>query len=259
MTNDFVSRRVAEKNSWYVADQRAEQLGTPGFRWALRQRWSLFERAIDAWLMRGTRFGGDLRVLDAGCGDGINMSILEGMLSARGFEPLLVGSDYNDVRLERASDEGRRPVVKADLRQVPFSDAAFDVVLCSHVLEHIHEDMVAMREIARIVAPGGLVIVAVPNEGCISARLRNHLVQRSILRTTDHVQFYTAGSLLARLDEAGLQPIAPVMREGFFLPHMGIYLRFRETAIGRALIEATARLVPSQSAGLVVALERRDP
>lgn len=259
MTSDLVRRRVGEQNHWYVSDQRATQLGTPGARWALEQRWRLFERAIDAWLTRGTRSGGALRVLDAGCGDGISMSVLEAMLSARGFDSLLIGSDYNGVRLSRATDDGRRPVVEADLRHAPFVDGAFDVVLCSHVLEHISEDVTAMRELARMVAPDGLVIVAVPNEGCASARLRNHILQRSILRTTDHVQFYTAGSLITRLGEAGLRPIEPVMGEGVFLPHLGVYTRLRETALGRSLIEAAARLAPGQSAGLVVALERGEP
>ena len=255
MTSYFDRRRVANQDHWYVSDQRLTLLGTPGARWALEQRWKLFERAIDAWLVRGARSKGNLRVLDAGCGDGINMRVLEDLLSSRGFEPLLTGSDYNPLRLARASEEGRRPVVEADLRHAPFEDGAFDVVLCSHVLEHIPEDLAAMRELARMTAPGGLVIIAVPNEGCGLARLRNHFLQRSILRTTDHVHFYTARSLVSRLRLAGFRPITPVMGEGFFLPHLGAYLRLRETDFGRSLIELLGRVFLGQSAGLVVAME----
>lgn len=256
---DKVRRRIDEQNHWYVSDQRATQLGTPGARWALGQRWKLFARAIDVWLAKGGRSGGLLRVLDAGCGDGINMTVLEEILSGRGFKIQLIGCDYNQLRVARASDEGRRSVVLADMRCAPFPDSSFDVVLCSHVLEHIAEDVTAMRELARIAASDGLVIVAVPNEGCASARLRNHVLQRSILRTTDHVHFYNSGSLVSRLREAGLNPIAPVMREGVFIPHLGVYTRLRETAVGRSLIELAARVSFGQSAALVVALKRRQP
>ncbi len=255
MTRSIVDRRVAENNEWYVDDQRAAQFGTPGARWALGLRWRLFERVIDTWIERNSlRTTQPLRVLDAGCGDGINMSVLETILVKRGFEAQIVGSDYNSVRLSRARDNGRRPVVEADLRQTPFASGSFDVVLCSHVLEHIREDVAAMHELARVVKPGGLVIVAVPNEGCAAARLRNHVIQRSILRTTDHVQFYTTDTLLARLAEAGLRSIGPVAREGLFIPHLGVLTRLREMAFGRALIALVARLLPSQAAGLVVGL-----
>jgi 2-polyprenyl-3-methyl-5-hydroxy-6-metoxy-1,4-benzoquinol methylase len=258
VTGNIVRRRVAENNQWYVDDQRAAQLGTPGARWALELRWRLFERAIDAWIERGVRAHAPLRVLDAGCGDGINMSVLEGIFAGRGLEAYIVGSDYNSLRLSRARDGGCRSVVEADLLRAPFASGSFDVVLCSHVLEHIREDVEAMRELARMVAPDGLVIVAVPNEGCAAARLRNHVIQRSILRTTDHVQFYTADVLLARLAEAGLRPIAPVGTEGFFMSHLGVSTRLRELALGRSLIALLASMFSGQAAGLVVALERQN-
>jgi len=252
----IVGRHVAENNEWYVDDQRSAQLGTLGARWALGLRWRLFEHAIDVWIERNAvRTTQPLRVLDAGCGDGINMSVLEDIFSKRGLAVQIVGCDYSSFRLSRARNGDRYPVVEADLRQTPFASGSFDVVLCSHVLEHIQEDVVAMRELARIVAPGGLVIVAVPNEGCFFARLRNHVIQRSILRTTDHVHFYTADTLLSRLAEADLYPIRPVAREGSFMPHLGVLTRLREMRFGRALIELLARLLPNQAAGLVVALK----
>lgn len=258
MTGSVVDRRVAENNEWYVGDQRAAQLGAPGARWALGLRWRLFEYAIDAWIERNAVCTNvPLRVFDAGCGDGINLSVLESIFFRRGLDAQIVGSDYNSVRLSRARDNGRYPVVEADLRETPFASGSFDVVLCNHVLEHIREDVAAMRELGRIVAPGGLVIVAVPNEGCAAARVRNHCFQRSILKTTDHVQFYTAATLSARLTSVGLHPILPVMREGMFFPHLGFYTRLRETVIGRALIKFLAKIIPSQAAGLICAYKKR--
>jgi predicted SAM-dependent methyltransferase len=51
---------------------------------------------------------------------------------------------------------------KVDVTEIPFESASFDLVLCSHVLEHVVDDGKAMKEIFRILRPGGMAIVAVP-------------------------------------------------------------------------------------------------
>ncbi|NBC33268.1 MAG: methyltransferase domain-containing protein [Alphaproteobacteria bacterium] len=51
---------------------------------------------------------------------------------------------------------------RADLTALPFADAAFNLVLSSHVLEHIPDDRAAIAEIARVLHPGGEAIIAVP-------------------------------------------------------------------------------------------------
>jgi SAM-dependent methyltransferase len=49
-----------------------------------------------------------------------------------------------------------------DITALDLPDAAFDAVICSHVLEHVPDDAAAMRELARITAPGGFTLVMVP-------------------------------------------------------------------------------------------------
>ena len=49
-----------------------------------------------------------------------------------------------------------------DIHQIPFAESTFDVVLCNHVLEHVDDDLKAMREIARVLKPGGYSILQVP-------------------------------------------------------------------------------------------------
>jgi SAM-dependent methyltransferase len=254
--NNLVRKRVEEGNAWYTDDQRAVQLGTVGARWALQGRWELFGALIDRWLVQEPGFAGSVRVLDAGCGDGINMAVLRDLLGARGHTAEIVGSDYNSLRLARAADGGRYPVLESDLRALPFADGAFDLVMCSHVLEHIRDDVVAMGELARVVTPAGLVLVAVPNEGCAMGWLRNHVLQRSILRTTDHVQFYTAATLVNRARRGGLVLRGGVEREGLMVPHYGVYRRLRESGLGRRAIVAISQFIPSQAAGLVAAFAR---
>ncbi|MGB4116683.1 MAG: class I SAM-dependent methyltransferase [Polaromonas sp.] len=254
--DDAVRRKIEQGNEWYLADQRHNQLGTPGSRWALEGRWRLFAKLINHWVSQRGPNQKQIRVLDAGCGDGINMSVLKDIFASKGIEADIVGSDYNGVRLERAAAHGSFPVVEADLLKTPFKNEEFDVILCSHVLEHIHEDVTALLELKRILAPSGLMIIAVPNEGCALGWLRNHVVQRSILRTTDHIHFYTLKTLLKKTALAKLDIFGPALTEGFFVPHLGIYSRLRETSAGRKVISILARLFSSQSTGLIVAFRK---
>ena len=55
-----------------------------------------------------------------------------------------------------------RAMVKGDLLDLPFVDGHFDFILCSHVLEHIDDDLRAMREIARVMKDGGWGLIQSP-------------------------------------------------------------------------------------------------
>lgn len=54
--------------------------------------------------------------------------------------------------------------VKADICDLPFEDNAFDFILCNHVLEHIPNDTKAMKELYRILSPGGTAILQIPQD-----------------------------------------------------------------------------------------------
>ena len=61
--------------------------------------------------------------------------------------------------------ESRHATVKMDVTNIQFGDASFDVILCNHVLEHVVDDRKAMRELLRVLKPGGWAIMQVPVEG----------------------------------------------------------------------------------------------
>ena len=52
--------------------------------------------------------------------------------------------------------------IKMDIHAMPFAENSFDVVLCNHVLEHVQDDIQALREICRVLKPGGWSILQVP-------------------------------------------------------------------------------------------------
>jgi SAM-dependent methyltransferase len=73
---------------------------------------------------------------------------------------------------------------KADLTSLPFLDESFDLVYASHVLEHIPDDRLAMREVARVLRPGGIAILPVP----ISSGIRTVEFGRAIPTESNHVR-----------------------------------------------------------------------
>lgn len=68
------------------------------------------------------------------------------------------GITYSGADLENSPHAG----VRMDLTKAPFLSGAFDAALCIHVLEHIDDDRGAMRELFRVLKPGGWAVVSVP-------------------------------------------------------------------------------------------------
>ncbi|WP_291104530.1 MULTISPECIES: class I SAM-dependent methyltransferase [unclassified Flavobacterium] len=54
--------------------------------------------------------------------------------------------------------------VKADICDLPFEDNSYDIILCNHVLEHIPDDTKAMQELFRVLKPGGMAILQIPQD-----------------------------------------------------------------------------------------------
>jgi methionine biosynthesis protein MetW len=99
-----------------------------------------------------------MRVLDAGCGAGDNARLL----SARGVK--VVGVTLSNAEALVAASACDQVVV-ADLEEdaLPFEERSFDIILLSHVLEHLKDPRAALCRLARYLSEGGLAIVAVPN------------------------------------------------------------------------------------------------
>lgn len=95
------------------------------------------------------------RVLDAGCGSGRNMVELARLGTVSGVEL----SDTS-VALARRRDVG--DVIAGSVMEMPFADDSFDLAVSLDVIEHLEDDLGALRELRRVVAPGGALLVTVP-------------------------------------------------------------------------------------------------
>ena len=92
-----------------------------------------------------------------------------------------------------------------DITDIQLSDDSFDIVYCSHVLEHISDDIKAMQEIRRILKTNGCAIIAVPIKGTktIEDKLVTDPKQREILYGQEnHVRYYGL-DIVNKLKESG--------------------------------------------------------
>jgi SAM-dependent methyltransferase len=90
---------------------------------------------------------------------------------------------------------GPRIDVQLDARALPFDDASFDFVLCSHVLEHIIEDTKVAREFGRVLDPAGQALIMIPVDHTRTTTYENPNIKTPAQRTSvygqfDHVRIY---------------------------------------------------------------------
>ena len=95
-----------------------------------------------------------------------------------------------------------------DITGLPLEDNRFDLIICFHVLEHIPEDKKAMKELFRILKPGGKVLIQTPfKDGTIyeDASIISPEDRLRHFGQADHVRVYSVEGLKGRLEKAGFR------------------------------------------------------
>lgn len=109
------------------------------------------------------------RILDAGCGNGRYTRFL---LRQADPDALVTGFDYSRGMLRRARErlaDGRATHVAADLTRLPYTDATFDAAVCGWVLEHLPDPGPGLRELARVLRPGGKLLLLATEDTLLGA------------------------------------------------------------------------------------------
>jgi SAM-dependent methyltransferase len=94
-------------------------------------------------------------------------------------------------------------ILRGDGYKLPFRDNSFDCIIASEILEHLHEDDVALGEIARVLKPGGQLAISVPTYGpeaicwALSTQYRSS--------AGGHVRIYRKNTLRRKLIEHGFR------------------------------------------------------
>lgn len=193
------------------------------------------------------------RLLDVGCGNALFTQWL------RQRAAVIHGCDHN----ARGCRRGRRDYPELHLlacaaERLPYPDDSFDCVVCSDTIEHVDDDVAAVRELVRVLRPGGTLVLTTPQGGLcgwldgenlvngafeLVRRLRlpkpggGRLLERFRFRPHRH---YPRRKLLALLGD-GLR-IEEVRQTGLFLyPFLYLLEKIAESFFGRDLVTADYR------------------
>ncbi len=120
-----------------------------------RHWWYRGRRTVLDGVLAALGLPGHARILDAGCGSGRNMIDL-----ARYGEVTGVELSETSVDLARARATGE--VVAGSVLDMPFPDDSFELAVSLDVIEHLEDDLAALRELRRTVTPGGALLLTVP-------------------------------------------------------------------------------------------------
>jgi len=120
-----------------------------------RHWWYRGRRTVLEGVLGGLDLPAGTRILDAGCGSGRNMIELARYGTVTGVE-----LSETSVALARERQCGE--VVAGSVLEMPFPNHSFELAVSLDVIEHLEDDLTALREMRRTVAPGGALLVTVP-------------------------------------------------------------------------------------------------
>jgi 2-polyprenyl-3-methyl-5-hydroxy-6-metoxy-1,4-benzoquinol methylase len=169
----------------------------------------------------GNRTG--LRVLDVGCG----FATTSARIQQLGNE--VTGID-SSPEIESVAAQRLSRVVHGDVLDVDLGDARFDAIIFADVLEHLPWPVSVVKRYLQWLAPGGSIIVSLPNVGLWSVRFA-HLLGRweydetGVLDRT-HLRFFTRKSARWLAKESGLQIVKTTYNPGLVRPFVPLAKKF---------------------------------
>ena len=163
------------------------------------------------------------RLLDAGCGEGRHcFGALE-----RGARVVGLDLDRDSLRQAaaalrfRARERGSLgALIQGNAFRLPFPDGCFDRVICSEVMEHVHDFRGAARELARVTRPAGRLAVTIPT--ATSEHLYLRLGDDYFESPGGHIRIFRPRSLAEGLAAAGFATLGVGFAHGLHTPYWAL-------------------------------------
>jgi SAM-dependent methyltransferase len=165
--------------------------------WWYRGRRTVLERVI-----ADLRLPARARILDAGCGSGRNM-----VEFAR--HGTVTGVELSETSVCLARERGAGEVIAGSVLEMPFEPDNFDLAASLDVIEHLEDDLAALRELRRVVAPGGALLITVP---------AYQWLWSGHDEVNHHFRRYTRRSLQRVAEQAGWQQVRTTYFNSLLLP-----------------------------------------
>jgi SAM-dependent methyltransferase len=175
------------------------------------------------------------RVLEAGCGEGYGATVVRGAGAAQ-----VVALDYDAATIAHARRAHDLPAVLANLVALPFRRETFDVVLSLQTIEHVWDQLAFLHECARVLRPGGRLVLTTPN--------RLTFPPGNVF----HARELDAAELLELVDESGLR------EETVLGVHHGPRFDEYEGDVVAGQLATEAKALPPELASLVTSVTADD-
>lgn len=130
----------------------------------LKERLIRSKEKIDNLLQMGLSFNKGQRVMDGGCGNGINLILLTQMFQILPFGIDISGKALSSARENIANSKIEADLRSGDVRSIPFANNYFDIVMSWGVIEHFPDYELAIEEFYRVLRPGGTLNLVQPNK-----------------------------------------------------------------------------------------------
>jgi SAM-dependent methyltransferase len=188
----------------------------------------------------------DSVILDCACGRGFYLNMFRYVSQCK-----LVGLELDWPVIEKAQKNvGRLPnllLTNANIYRLPYPDNAFDGVILSEILEHIDRDVDGLKEVYRVLKPGGVVAITVPNANypfwwdpinkTLESVFKTHIGKGPLAGIwANHVRLYTADHLRQSVLTAGFV----VEEERAFTHYSFPFIHNLVYGLGKPLLEAGA-------------------
>ena len=183
----------------------------------------------------------DERVLEIGCGGGALLAAVH----KRGRQPF--GLDINHTALKLASHVA--PAARLSVgtaTALPYRKSSFHALLAQHVIEHFEQSAVLLSEWARVLVPGGTLVLVTPNA---------HYPDHACFFDPTHRHIYSRAELERFLDNSGFD----IQHSATFRPLVNLPFRYRLSALFARVLRLLPRFRETGAVLVVSARKRAEP